>query len=180
MQLNAQGSKAISQFLGGCDRPPPWSPPLPRTTWLIHSQIVSSSFSESFTLRYRKISQLSSKSRIELQISTICEVSPWLHAGHDSISVDRKLKINGHSWKSRSISWSMIKRNSHRTKDQGKKQDRQREKERNQNHRKQSLLTFVPLSFCKTVFSCDYHFELLDHEISTWDQCKQCHSFRFG
>ena len=57
----------------------------------------------------------------------------------------------------------MFKRKSQGTKDQGKKQDRQREKERNQNHRKQSLLTFIPLSFCKTVFPCDYHFESQDH-----------------
>ena len=61
----AQGSKAISQFLDGCaPTPPPYSR-IPRTTWL---QTVNSQqfiFSK-FYLAYRKISQLSSQSRVEL------------------------------------------------------------------------------------------------------------------
>ena len=80
---NAQGSKAISQFLDGCapTPPPPSLPRLPRTTWLYTVNSQQFIFSK-FYLAYRKILQLSSQSRVELLISTICEVSSWLHAGH--------------------------------------------------------------------------------------------------
>ena len=86
MHLNAQRSKAMSQFLDGCAPIPPHpaaSPPRPVSQGPRgHTQsIVSSSFSVSFTSRYRKISQLSSQSRVELLISAICEVSSGLHAG---------------------------------------------------------------------------------------------------
>ena len=87
MQLNAQGSKECSGFQGNptisgrlCPNPPP--PPPPQGPRGYSQSIVSGSFSVSFTSRFRKISQLSSQSRVELLISTICEVSSWLHAGH--------------------------------------------------------------------------------------------------
>ena len=71
VHLNAQRSKAMSQFLDGCAPIPPHpaaSPPRPVSQGPRgHTQsIVSSSFSVSFTSRYRKISQLSSQSRVEL------------------------------------------------------------------------------------------------------------------
>ena len=61
---------------------PPTPPPPPQGPRGYSQSIVSSSFSVSFTSRFRKISQLSSQSRVELLISTICEVSSWLHGGH--------------------------------------------------------------------------------------------------
>ena len=63
----AQGSKAISQIISGrlCPSPTP-PPPTSQGPRGYTQSIVSSSFSESFTTRYRKISQLSSQSRVEL------------------------------------------------------------------------------------------------------------------
>ena len=84
MQLNAQGSKAIPQFLDGCDPAPP-PPPPPQGPRGYSQSIVSSSFSVSFTPRI-----IESKSSRVINLNHLWSelvVTRWTY----SISVDRKL-----------------------------------------------------------------------------------------
>ena len=164
--------------------PPPSTPPPPPQGPRGYSQsIVSSSFSVSFTPRI-----IESKSSRVINLNHLWSelvVTRWTY----SISVDRKLlKIGTPEKHDQSHDpWSKEIHRGQRIKERNKtvdKTDKEKKKEIKIIENKAFLPSFhcpfVKLFSLVTISPITSNHRITPRIFSTWDQCKQCHSFRFG